>query len=135
MEQIVKAIEREWLRYGIVARIGNFSDDSWCIADTKAMCEAALAVACSVFQKAGLYIKPTKVIPGSQCQEIIGVVFDTVRSVLTITEARRQQLISAIKDLLSDAGATMGVFETLVGRLTFVQCAVDGLGPLSLIHI
>lgn len=129
MEQIVKAIEREWRRYGIVAKIGNFSDDSWCIAETKSMCEAALAVACSVFQRAGLYVKPSKVIPGSQCQEIIGVVFDTVESVLTITKDRRQQLVAAIEELLSESGSTMGVFETLVGRLTFVQCAVDGLGP------
>jgi len=129
MEQVIEAVKREWKRHGIDARIGSFSDDAWIVAQTFAACSAALAVACHVFQLVGMYVKPSKVIPGSQLQDVIGVLFDTVQGIITITEDRKLQLIQGIDSLLGSEPAFVETLETLVGRLGFVQCAVSGLSP------
>ena len=129
IEQVIEAVKREWLRHGIKARVGSFSDDSWIVAETFAECSAALGIACQVFQRVGMYVKPSKVVAASQVQEIIGVLFDTVNGLITITDDRKQQITRAIEELLSSASPQMEVFETLVGRLGFVQCAVSGLSP------
>ena len=125
---IVEAVRREWKRHGIEARICNYSDDCLILADTEAMCSAALSVAYHTFTEIGMKIKASKLVYLTQVIEFVGVLFDSVQGQMGVTEERRKVLISAIESLLAYGKGTYEDWDRLVGRLTFISEAVPGLG-------
>ena len=125
---IVEAVKREWERHGICARICSYSDDSLIVADTEQECAYALAVAYQTFTAVGMKIKPSKLVHPCQVIDFIGVLFDSVKGVMGVTESRREQLLTELHDVLSARGGSYEQWERLLGRLTFVADAVPGVG-------
>ena len=129
MAEVIKAIRREWDRYGVVAEIGNYSDDSMIVADSYGMCLQALAVAYTTFNQVGMFVKASKIEYPAQSMEFIGVLFDTVSHRLAVTEKRKAQLLASLQEILLCDRVSFGALETLIGRLTFAQTALLGIAP------
>ena len=121
IESIGHCVEREFHRHGVKAKIINYSDDILLVADTQAMCHAALCVAYDTFTSVGMKIKPSKLVHPTQVIDFVGVLFNSVTGQMGATEARRETLISELKTLLSNGFGTFQDWERLLGRLTCIS--------------
>ena len=85
IESIVHCVEREFHRHGVKAKIINYSDDILLVADTQAMCHAALCVAYDTFTSVGMKIKPSKLVHPTQVIDFVGVLFNSVTGQMGVT--------------------------------------------------
>ena len=100
IESIVHCVEGEFHRHGVTAQIVNYSADVLLVADTQAMCHAALCVAYDTFTSIGVKINPSKPVHPTQVSDVVGVLFNPVTGQMGVTEARRETLICELKALL-----------------------------------
>ena len=101
--------------------IVRYVDDFIIIAPTAAECQAHLDTVLSICLDAGFSVQSSKITAPSPVTEFLGIVIDTEREELRISQERLSEISTEVNTWLSREKATKRQLLSIIGKLSFVS--------------
>ena len=118
-DRFASALERFMLENGAPKTIVRYVDDFLVVCRSEADCDRALTTMLSVTRAAGFTVQDSKVTSPSPVVEFLGIVVDTVRGELRISESRLVELKSEVEDWIQVRTLTKRRLLSLIGKCAF----------------
>lgn len=115
--ELLGVISFELARAGITHK--RMLDDFIIIAESLHECSLQLAAALHIFRAFGLVVNEKKLCGPSQAMPFLGVVLDSSSCTLECTQERIEELLAALKDVVTSRTVRAHKLATLLGKLGF----------------
>ena len=106
---------------GVPPNIVRYVDDFIIIAPSAAECQAHLDTVLSICLDAGFSVQSSKITPPSPVTEFLGIVIDSEREELRISQQRLAEISTEVNTWLSRDKATKRQLLSIIGKLSFVS--------------
>ena len=104
---------------GIPNRVIRYVDDFLVVAPTAELCQSYLDIMLKTCHDSGFAVQPAKVTSPATVTEFLGIVIDSERQQLRISEKRLRELSIEVNAWLDRSKATKRQILSLVGKLSF----------------
>ena len=104
----------------------RYLDDFLVVASSEERAWASAHVAARVLMRFGLTLSPGKVEGPAQRLEFLGVVVDSVRRTLEISDERRAELLSLLQSFHRRSFTSLRKLQSLLGKLNFAAAVLPG---------
>ena len=109
---------------GVPRTIVRYVDDFIVVAPTKIECQTRLDSVIKLCQEAGFSIQASKITAPSTTTEFLGIVIDSEREELRISQERLRELTTEVDTWLTRDKATKRQLLSLIGKLSFAAKVV-----------
>ena len=107
----------------------RYLDDFWLVATSKARVWACAERAARLLARFGLTLSVAKVEGPAQVLEYLGVVIDSKSQTLSISDARREELLALLRGFEGRGWASLKEVQSLLGKLCFAAAVLPGARP------
>ena len=118
-DRFAGALEQFMIDQGAPPTIVRYVDDFLVVSDTEKSANEALCTMLSVARAAGFTVQDSKVCPPSNVVEFLGIVIDTVRGELRISDSRLEELKSEVDGWLRLRVLTKRQLLSVIGKCAF----------------
>jgi hypothetical protein len=107
----------------------RYIDDFFLVATTAERAWACAHRAADIIADFGLALAPAKVEGPSQVLEFLGIVLDSAQRTLSISTARRDELLLLLRKFSGLERASVQALQSLIGKLSFAATVLPGSRP------
>ena len=104
-----------------------YLDDVLSVHESEIECQKSLEVILDTCEKAGFEVQPSKTVGPCKVIEFLGIVIDTIKSQLRISEERMNEIREDLEQWIDKSSCTKREILSIIGRLSFCARVVrDG---------
>ena len=107
----------------------RYLDDFFIVGSTPERAWASAHAAAAILKRFGLALSPGKTEGPSQVLEFLGIIIDSVQKTLSISAARRQELLALLRGFRHRGFTSLTKLQSLLGKLNFASQVLPGARP------